>query len=791
LVIFCLVSPPLGEAQWKQSKFVLGTFYDPPFEGNATKDVATLQTAREAYFNLLSGVESFQPMIYRLELADSVNFKSLIYDNRFTGSHLYFPPFNQTVATDVTHDYTNVSLPQRRAIFGYNIGDEPLPPLYIDFNQQKEDIKKWIAHFKTQDPSKLAYINLIPFLPEAYLFPDKEDINGNGQCDAQVNLSYGPDWPNSGQEIDIDDGGCTTVGEQLRVAYYELYLKGLLNGPERNRIADVVSYDFYPFVSGAGGEVSIIEPTYFYNLSINRQEAGTRPFWTYPLSSAGVASFLEPDATQLRFMTFNPIAYGSKGLIYFTYSSVLGSALIDANGVPTPKYYDVQQINHYIRDIVGPVVMNSVHLGAFHKAATPLGQIIRDSDSLHAETPLIADVNNDNILIGLFRDAFHFYAFVVNKSLSSTPTVVLTLKGDWRNRIELAPSVLSYKSGDTYISRPTGYDGTTNTTRVAVPPLAGGEGRLLKLAASQVFTDLVGDKDNFHAGDAADSPRKSPWLIATLGAIAASPGFLPGVDLDVQGSNRPVGLTHVLPTNAMITSAKVRFRLRAEDPLVYNDVILYDESMSQGAGQPFVPFIALRDLLGREPQVGETLELEMDLSNVPIRTRDTSGGPGGHFSPTPDAYRNLLPLLADGEFNLIFVDDVTVDSSELEVTYADARAVVTFEAVKPTSPPATRETTNCPVEFQGKYAFDALLTNTSGRGLSHLRIGINELSNDNLLLAADGERLETSEWFEVPATDGYVDHTLRQGESVTVPFTMCLKTWNPFRLFVDVSGVAE
>jgi hypothetical protein len=204
-----------------------------------------------------------------------------------------------------------------------------------------------------------------------------------------------------------------------------------------------------------------------------------------------------------------------------------------------------------------------------------------------------------------------------------------------------------------------------------------------------------------------------------------------------------------------------------------------------------VPFIALRDLLGREPQQGERLELEMDLSKVPIRTHDTSGGPGGHFSPTPDAYRNLLPLLADGEFNLIFVDDVTVDSSELEVTYADARAVVTFEALQPTSPPATTDTTNCPVEFQGKYAFDALLTNTSGSVLSHLRIGINELSNDNLLLAADGERLETSEWFEAPATDGYVDQTLRQGESVTVPFTVCLKTWNPFRLFVDVSGVAE
>ena len=118
-------------------------------------------------------------------------------------------------------------------------------------------------------------------------------------------------------------------------------------------------------------------------------------------------------------MAFSPLAYGAKGLIYFTYSrpnsTDYRTALIDDNGVPTPNYAVVKQINHYIRDIVGPVVMNSVHLGTFHKSNHPTEEPIPNDQKINANTPLIADVNNDNILIGLFQDAANYFALVVNK----------------------------------------------------------------------------------------------------------------------------------------------------------------------------------------------------------------------------------------------------------------------------------------------------------------------------------------------------------------------------------------
>ena len=182
LVIVCLItSPALSEAQWKQSKFVLGTWVDPPIVQSAN-DTATLLTARAAYFNLLTGLTegalSFQDMHYRLDIADKVNFKSFISDERFTDrvfSCFYWgancPPFDQSDATAVTDNYKGLDLRRRRAIYGYRIADEPCDSHYCFWLTDNfgnpfprhlvpDPVKEWVAHFKIEDPSKLAWVNL-------------------------------------------------------------------------------------------------------------------------------------------------------------------------------------------------------------------------------------------------------------------------------------------------------------------------------------------------------------------------------------------------------------------------------------------------------------------------------------------------------------------------------------------------------------------------------------------------------------------------------------------------------
>jgi len=151
----------------------------------------------------------------------------------------------------------------------------------------------------------------------------------------------------------------------------------------------------------------------------------------------------------------------------------------------------------------------------------------------------------------------------------------------------------------------------------------------------------------------------------------AQPGQGPSVNLDVGGVNRAVGLTHFFrtPKQALITSAKVTFHITGSD-VFKNDGIFYNQTAVPASGLP-LPLVALRDLLGREPQPGEVLTLQLDLAKAPLRTIDTTGGAGGSWTGSPNKIADLLSMLnADQRLDLVFADDTTVDFSQLSVTYA-------------------------------------------------------------------------------------------------------------------------
>jgi hypothetical protein len=214
-------------------------------------------------------------------------------------------------------------------------------------------------------------------------------------------------------------------------------------------------------------------------------------------------------------------------------------------------------------------------------------------------------------------------------------------------------------------------------------PIGPGRGRLVGLRRAEV-DDLVGDRDDFHPGDPVDVPFRSRRVRELVAFIASDPGQNPGVDLDVGGADRPVGLTHRLqvPAGATVAAARLRLRFRGAG-LSYNDEIFFDGSRSPSEKDPacrkdparckrlpILPFIALRDLVGEEPVPGRTYEVTLDLSHVPVRTVDSTGGvPGGHLSPDPDEYRDLRPLVADRLFDLVFADDTTLDWSELSADF--------------------------------------------------------------------------------------------------------------------------
>ena len=215
-------------------------------------------------------------------------------------------------------------------------------------------------------------------------------------------------------------------------------------------------------------------------------------------------------------------------------------------------------------------------------------------------------------------------------------------------------------------------------------PVGPGRGRLVGLVRPAI-TERVGDRDDVHPGDDADVPYRAPRVQALLTYIASDPGQDPGVDFDVGGDNRPVGFTHrvSLGRDPYVIAARLHLRLRMGSALSHNDVLYFNDSRSPSessaacrrapdtcARSPILPAIALRDLLGVEPVDGATYDLVVDLSRVPVRTVDTTLAPGGHWSATPDEFRDLRPFVTSGRLNLVAADDTTVDFSELEVAYA-------------------------------------------------------------------------------------------------------------------------
>ena len=108
------------------------------------------------------------------------------------------------------------------------------------------------------------------------------------------------------------------------------------------------------------------------------------------------------------------------------------------------------------------------------------------------------------------------------------------------------------------------------------------------------------------------------------------------------------------------------------------------------------------------------------------------------------------------------------------------------------STPATfsSDATGCPTGYAGRFSFDATLTSVGSQPLSELAVEIADITSGNLLLRND-ELLWEGQSFSVADGQGSANATMMPGESVTVPFTVCLERRAAFQLFVNVRGIAH
>lgn len=229
----------------------------------------------------------------------------------------------------------------------------------------------------------------------------------------------------------------------LGTATYEGYLDRYM----RTVHPPLLCFDHYPLLSGGG-----ITGDYFYNWATIRKFSlrfGV-PSWVF-IQSVGFASSYSgfqdrrrPNEAEIRWQVNVSLAYGAKGIQYFTYwtpktergaSIRFGEALVSAGGRLTPLYDYARRINAYLR-VMGKALLPLVSESVVHAREERLP---RGAKPFKADG-YVSSVSGSPVILGRFRkpgvpDARYF--FVANRSFANVAKSRLTLSRSVRGVFKL------------------------------------------------------------------------------------------------------------------------------------------------------------------------------------------------------------------------------------------------------------------------------------------------------------------------------------------------------------------
>jgi len=252
------------------------------------------------------------------------------------------------------------------AVFGFYLRDEPGANAF-------PGLGRWTAAFRKASPEKHAYINLFPNYASA---------------------------------------------AQMNVPTYEEYVESFVTTVQ----PAFISYDHYALMTGGS-----LRDGYFKNLEIVRTAALKHglPFWNIVLSNAHF-DYAEPSPAGFRFQLYTTLAYGARGISYFTYFTPnvgnyrLGP--IDQFGNKTPTWDMLRNVNLQLHRL-GPVYITLKSVNVFHHPNVPEGGSGMDSSRF------VSSLSGGDLLVGEFEDTgANPFVMVVNKSLQSSTTFQLAFK---------------------------------------------------------------------------------------------------------------------------------------------------------------------------------------------------------------------------------------------------------------------------------------------------------------------------------------------------------------------------
>lgn len=287
------------------------------------------------------------------------------------------------------------------------------------------------------DYSELVGIKTLISCPELFTHTDSivklfknHPANGGYFLQDEPTLSFLPQLSELSKKIEsIDDTRFTYINllpyHNNTNEYYST-AESYFNYIERFTIETplkIISFDHYPITK------NWIKPTWYHNLEIitGIAKKANVPFWTFVMSSAHY-SYPIPTIEHLRLQVYSNIAYGSKGLQYFTYwmpdREPYLSGPIDSKGNRTPEYYLLQEINREIQRLSYIYLSCNYHDVGFY------GEIPNGTRQF-LKTPFFIssiDIKGGNALLSLMKNDKNEFFMIQNINLHRE--IAISIKTD-------------------------------------------------------------------------------------------------------------------------------------------------------------------------------------------------------------------------------------------------------------------------------------------------------------------------------------------------------------------------
>lgn len=239
-----------------------------------------------------------------------------------------------------------------------------------------------------------------------------------------------------------DTSGCyrATYGREKEIAYPR-YVGRYLAAFPADAAPPVLCTDQYPFENPRAPRTD-----YFFTLRClqdaardYRRSGADIPIWQWIQISANTREPSAPSIAEIRWQAYAALAYGVKGLLYWTLAPTsfrvppnYGGGILDARSDTTGSYRMIRVLNHELHELGGTLVRLRP-LGVHHKSA---GNQLLHQDETFGASAGVDDVvvnvgpGDSDCMVGDFMDPEGASAFflVVNKSLTTPRTFTLRFR---------------------------------------------------------------------------------------------------------------------------------------------------------------------------------------------------------------------------------------------------------------------------------------------------------------------------------------------------------------------------